>query len=109
MDLIKKLAIGAATVSLAAGSLITPVFADADASNDNIDNGSFAKSKAWDNDTYVVVVTNKKTKVKTTTVVLANTGANDQSGNKDGNTMTTGKAKAWGESNVAVNVTEINF
>lgn len=110
MNLIKKLAIGAATVSLAAGSIITPVFADADATNENVEDHSIGKAKAEDNDVYVVVVKNMFTKTKTKTVVIANTGGNVQGSYKgDSNKQKTGAAFAKGESNVSVNYTEINL
>lgn len=110
MNLVKKLAISAATVSLAAAAFMTPVFADADASNDNTSNHSHARSRAEDNDTYTTRVRNSRTRVVSVNVGIANTGGNTQrTRNGDSNKLTTGKADVWGENNTNVNTTVITY
>ncbi len=110
MNLVKKLAISAATVSLAATAFMSPVFADADASNDHISDHSHARSKAEDNDTYRTRVRNSRTIVVNANVGIANTGGNTQrTRNGDDNKLTTGKADVWGKNNADVNTTVITY
>lgn len=108
MNLIKKLAIGAATAAFAAASLITPVFADSEAYNENVTNGD-ATAIAEDNDTNMLFVTNRRVRVRSRTVVRANSGGNQQSFNGNRNTLTVHGSSALGSSENYVCETIVNY
>lgn len=103
MDLVKKLAIGAATISLAAGTCITPAFAARvtvrDVYNSNV------RARAVDNDNVYVNTMNMGTLVGALNVEVANSGVNRVSSGRhsDRTTLTTGSAVASGSTEVYVN------
>lgn len=106
MDLLKKLAVAGATVSLALGLYAVPVLGAADASNDNISDDSFADSEAYDVDTVNVGSTNLDQELDNFDVALANTGLNSQNGNEDGNDLSASNASADYETANFLNVNE---
>lgn len=108
MNLVKKLTIGAATISLAAGSFITPAFA-ATASNTNVSGGSIAKSKAVEVKKQRTRVKNENTTVVVVDVSISNNGLNSQSHNEDKNVLKTGDAISGGVNSATVNYTSIQF
>lgn len=75
----------------------------AKASNDNVDDHSYAETKANDNDTVNVTNNNSGTKVTNVSVSVANSGGNRQTCNEDGNTMRTGSAISTGVTTNVVN------
>lgn len=106
----KKVLAGALVLSflaLAVLALPAGVEAKAVAKNKNISNNSWATAKANDNDTINAGATNMFTIVSTGGIVVANTGVNNQSGNKDGNKIKTGDAAAGGSSSTSVNTTTV--
>lgn len=74
------------------------------ATNSNITGDSFADSEAYDNDHIYVTNTNKDTDFTNITAAVSNSGLNSQSGNEDGNTMTTGNTGATTTASNYVNV-----
>lgn len=108
MNVIKRLAIAGATVSIALGAYAIPVFAAADASNTNITQDSFADVEASDNDSLKVDTKNLDTDFVNIDASLASSGLNDQSGNEDGNDLTTKEADAWYKTDNFLNVNEVS-
>ena len=89
MNLVKKIAVAGATITLAMGTYVVPVFAAAEGSNENITNDSFADSKAYDDDKVKVDVKNEDTDFFNFDSALATSGLNEQSYNDDGNDLST--------------------
>lgn len=109
MNLVKKIAIGAATIVLSASAFMTPVFADAEATNESVDNNSDAHATANDNDITAVIVVNNRTRVRSRTWAYANSGWNFQSNGGSRNTMTVRGSSASGNSSNNVNQTIVSF
>lgn len=109
MDLVKKLAIGATTITIALTS-VTPAFA-AKAVVKNIHGGSYATATAVETSTYNVGVLNVGTTTVGVNVVVANSGLNFQeSGKKSNRTkLVSGDAQAIGTGSQVVNQTVLNF
>lgn len=109
MNLVKKLAVGLATASVAMGALITPVFAG-NAYNNYVDNHSHATAVSVDVSFKRVRVTNAFTYTESNNFVRANSGGNRQMFiGGDDNTMTSGAANASGNSTNSTNNTNINL
>lgn len=106
MNLIKKIAIAGATVSIALGTYAIPVFAEAEATNSDVTQDSFADAESFDNDTVKVDTKNHDTGLVNIDASLASSGLNDQSGNEDDNDMTTNSSDAWYRTDNFLNVNE---
>lgn len=108
MDLIKKIAIGSVGAAITLSASIAPAFA-ATATNTNISGGSIAKSKAVEVNKQKARVRNENTLVVSVEASLSNTGLNQQSGNQDGNALTSKDAWSGGTNTTSVNYTYIAF
>lgn len=106
MNLVKKIAVAGATVTLALGTYAVPVFAAAESSNEDITNDSFADTKAYDDDQVKVDVKNEDTDLFNFDAALANSGLNEQSYNDDGNDLSTDSGEAWYRTDNFLNVNE---
>ncbi|MBI2029706.1 hypothetical protein HYT02_04775 [Candidatus Gottesmanbacteria bacterium] len=106
MNLVKKIAVAGATVTLALGTYAVPVFAAAEGTNEGITNDSFADAKAYDDDEVKVKVKNEDTDFFNFDSALATSGLNEQSYNDDGNNLTTESGGAWFKTDNFLNVNE---
>lgn len=108
MKLLKKLAVAGATISLALGAYTVPVFADAEATNTDVTQDSFADSESFDNDDVKVEVKNIDTDMTNLDFAFANSGLNTQDNNEDGNDLTADNADAWYRTDNFLNVNEVS-
>lgn len=106
MNVLKKIAVAGATVTLALGTYAVPVFAAAESENTDITNDSYADAKSYDDDKVKVSVDNSNSTLFNFDAALANSGLNEQSYNDDGNDLSTEKGEAWFKTDNFLNVNE---